>query len=590
MWPGQVSALQIAVADEAAEPGFVPTLLFELDPWHRVFLRNLRDLLWPRRRPPLRLISWPAAPWPDVFVPRRFPWRGLSESTALHLAVIAAMIWAVPFLPGRPLTEVRPIFQREDVIYYSPSEYLPPLDTGRSRVAQTQKGEPEHAVQPIISVPPEADNRTQTIATPSDIKLNHDVPLPNIVAWTPTPVAVPMAATAKATADLKVPALDATVVAPPPDVSRVAERQAPDLQASVAGPRPEVNAASRRPVVSAPEVAVVAPPPTLRAASTRQLGDISIGHTQVVAPAPRLPIAEQRTLASLAAGSAGKGPTVVAPPPSTQGAGISSGGSGRVIALSVRPAPPGPGSEIPAGNRRGAFAAAPEGKAGAPGTPDSPSGQDSRGSAGGGDSAGHSKSTNGAPTGLYVGASPKDAPASLVAGGNATQKASDSDHSLVASVTPPRIGPHVPEVSPDGATELERAVFGDRKFYSMMLNMPNLNSAGGSWVIRFAELKQTDDHGDLTAPVATRKVDPAYPLEMMRRNVQGTVTLYAVIHSDGSVGDVRVLQGVDDQLDGYACTALSHWRFSPATKNGTPVALEAVVAIPFKPFRVKRSF
>ncbi len=38
----------------------------------------------------------------------------------------------------------------------------------------------------------------------------------------------------------------------------------------------------------------------------------------------------------------------------------------------------------------------------------------------------------------------------------------------------------------------------------------------------------------------------------MRRNVQGTVTLYAVIRSDGSVGEVRVLQGVDDRLDAYA--------------------------------------
>jgi hypothetical protein len=26
----------------------------------------------------------------------------------------------------------------------------------------------------------------------------------------------------------------------------------------------------------------------------------------------------------------------------------------------------------------------------------------------------------------------------------------------------------------------ERAVFGDRKFYSLTLNMPNLNSAGGT--------------------------------------------------------------------------------------------------------------
>jgi TonB family protein len=131
-------------------------------------------------------------------------------------------------------------------------------------------------------------------------------------------------------------------------------------------------------------------------------------------------------------------------------------------------------------------------------------------------------------------------------------------------------------------TAEERAVFGERKFYSMMLNMPNLNSAGGSWVIRFAELKENAEAGDLTAPEAVRKVDPAYPLELMRTQIEGKVILYAVIHSDGSVGDVRVLSSIDERLDEYARAALSHWRFRPAMKAGTAVALEAVVSIPFR--------
>jgi hypothetical protein len=37
-------------------------------------------------------------------------------------------------------------------------------------------------------------------------------------------------------------------------------------------------------------------------------------------------------------------------------------------------------------------------------------------------------------------------------------------------------------------SDVERQVFGNRKFYSLTMNMPNLNSAAGSWVIRFAEL------------------------------------------------------------------------------------------------------
>jgi len=127
--------------------------------------------------------------------------------------------------------------------------------------------------------------------------------------------------------------------------------------------------------------------------------------------------------------------------------------------------------------------------------------------------------------------------------------------------------------------------------------MPNLNSAGGSWVIRFAEINHDysnhahdEPAADLSQPMATRKVDPAYPIQLMRENVAGTVILYAVIHADGSVGNVRVLRGVDERLDRFASEAVAKWKFDPATKNGTPVDVEATFQIPFKPARVGTNF
>ena len=177
---------------------------------------------------------------------------------------------------------------------------------------------------------------------------------------------------------------------------------------------------------------------------------------------------------------------------------------------------------------------------------------------------------------------------------------------LIASVQPPRVS-STPSRSmqPESAAKLsepERAVFGDRKFYSVTLNMPNLNSAGGSWVIRFAELNHdssnhdSNDHdanspaGDLSQPAATRKVDPAYPTQLMRENVAGTVILYAIIHADGTVGSVRVLRGVDDRLDQFASQAIAKWQFQPAMKNGSPVDVEATFQIPFRPARVGTNF
>jgi hypothetical protein len=42
-----------------------------------------------------------------------------------------------------------------------------------------------------------------------------------------------------------------------------------------------------------------------------------------------------------------------------------------------------------------------------------------------------------------------------------------------------------------------------------------------------------------------------------------------------------LVSGIDDQLDANAMQALSQWKFRPATKQGTPVELEAIVHIPF---------
>jgi TonB family protein len=181
-----------------------------------------------------------------------------------------------------------------------------------------------------------------------------------------------------------------------------------------------------------------------------------------------------------------------------------------------------------------------------------------------------------------VGSAPKGATTAAAAGNSPFDNAR-----MMASITSPRVTSAAthPANEVDNPTPLDRQVFGDRKFYRMNLNMPNLNSSGGSWVVRFAELKDDGQRGDLTSPVATHTADPAYPLELMRHNVQGSVTLYAVIHSDGSVSDVKVLQSADDRLDDFASAALTHWKFRPATKNGIPVALAAVVVIPFHPSR-----
>jgi len=556
------------------------TLVVTLPPWHRVFLRNLRDLLWIRRKPPLRLVSRPAPFWPDVFVPSRLPWTRFLQSGLGHVVVIAALWGWAQLWPQRPRIMDRPVFHSSDVIYYQAAEYLAPLNTGGAQVRVAKKGEPEYAAQPILSVPPEADNRTQTIVAPPKLKLERDVPLPNIVAW--ARATIPTAAMASSPSDLKLPTLPTSVVAPAPEI-RSELKPTPALAESVVAPAPELDAAISRRAVHAPQAAIIEPPIEVENGASRRVTDINIGRAPVVAPAPQLPMGEQRASANIS-GLENSAAAVVPPPPSVQGSGPSS--DGRLIALNLHPAAPSGPHDVPAGNRRGTFAATPQGKPGAAGTPDIPAGNHRAAAL---DTSG-SGSASGVPPGLFVGAGPKPGNNSAVAGDpHGVSNAKSSRNSpLLASATPPRVTavpPRSSEMPANAANELERKVFGYRKFYAMTLNVPNLNSAGGSWVMHFADLKEDEKPGELVAPVATQEVDPGYPLELMRQNVQGTVILAAVIRSDGSVGEVRILRGVDDRLDQYASAALSRWRFRPATRNGDPVALQAVVMIPFRPMR-----
>jgi TonB family protein len=555
----------MAVLSEPPVAEAIPRLLVELPSWPRVFFDNLRDLLFPSRPPHLEIKSAPAPFWPDVFVRRPLPWSGFFQSIVCHFAAFALIVAFTRFfaLQPRVVAAAPRVFDHSQVIYYQASEYLPPLDTRSADPARPKAPDPEFSRQPIISVPSEADNRSQTIVTPPQVKLKRDMPLPNIVAWSDKPVKP----------RLDIPAAPVVNAA---EITRLAQRRDQlSLHASVVAPPPSV------------EIGILRSP---------SLGELNIGHSDVIAPAPELAVAEQRALPGGRAASAGSA-QVVPPPPSLAAAG-SSGSPGRMIALNLHPAvgaPPDP----PAGNRRGTFAATPEGHAGASGSPGSSGGASS--SAGAAGTGGSSIKKNDLPAGLYVGS--VHAAPSAVAGDPAPRTILGPDSA--PSVRPRVAATPAIRLQPGNSALLsapERGVFGGRRFYALNLSMPNLNSGGGSWIIRFSEIKPDSEkhgaeymasntpEGEITAPTVTRKVDPAYPLQLMRENVSGTVILYAIIHADGTVSGVRVLQRVDPRLDRFAAEAIAQWKFNPATKNGSPVDVEATFQIPFRPTQVGTSF
>jgi TonB family protein len=521
--------------------------------------------------------------WKDVFVNRPLPWGRFLQSAALHTLALA-LIWGLSLAWLRQQKILTPIpFDRSSLITYAPEEYLPPLDTGQTDPPKQEKADPAFAKQPILSVPREADNRSQTVVVPPDLKLDHDVPLPNIVATGAIAPIVPLNATNSLSNRAVAP--DPQVVAPTPEVNFARERIIQSaLKSDVVPPTPELSQTRNR-SLAGPETAVVEPPPSLTVPAKGRAGVINIGPSQVVAPAPQLAMSEQHALygrgSSGGKDSASGSVQPVAPPPSV---GASGGGAqGRIVALNLHPISPTGPVPVPAGNRRGTFSANPQGKPGATGTPNSSGSQ----SGSGGNAF---KTRNGLPSGLHVGAVPGVAgpiERNGASGGTGTGDSNgEREVASLSSADAPLASTAgrraASAISDDKVTEADRQVFGDRRMYGTTLNMPNLNSATGSWVMHFAEMQFDPKQGELLQPLPTEKSDPGYPLALMRANVHGTVTLYAVIHSDGKVGDIRVISSPDERLDAWAKSALSGWKFLPALRSGKPVAVEAVVEIPFR--------
>jgi TonB family protein len=82
-------------------------------------------------------------------------------------------------------------------------------------------------------------------------------------------------------------------------------------------------------------------------------------------------------------------------------------------------------------------------------------------------------------------------------------------------------------------------------------------------------------------PHLLREVKAEYTEDARRRNIKGDVVLEIVVRSDGTVGDVRVLQGLGGGLESRAIAAVRQWKFAPAMRRGQPVDVLVEVAVEF---------
>jgi len=84
-------------------------------------------------------------------------------------------------------------------------------------------------------------------------------------------------------------------------------------------------------------------------------------------------------------------------------------------------------------------------------------------------------------------------------------------------------------------------------------------------------------------PQAVSQVAPAYPVELRKAKVEGSVTLVFVLSEDGRVVDPRVENSSRPEFEKPALDAIRKWRFSPGMKDGR--AVRTYIRVPMR-FRV----
>ncbi len=509
-------------------------------------------------------------------VPRKFSIDGFFKECWMERpipsrAIAAAALWHVvflimPFPQFGPAARHYAAFENTELTWSGPINDLPLLDLKSPKPKPSPRGEPEkplppqgadafHPRQHIFTDPAHPTHPRQTLINsaaplePPKILPN----LPNIVQMQelPGPARPQLQISQEALAKLhpKEHRVATVTAAPPPDVP-VFEQKLGEVALAVspnapARPALELNAGA------APRLAPQA-------------------HTGDAGPAPEV------GLTTLSA----------------------NGNPATLIALSAAPAPPAPVVQPPQGNLAARISVSPEGKQ--PGVPGgSPKGTPGdTGAAGGvpGSSGGMGTGNGSGNSGMDISISGGNPPAGKGISGlsAAARMSAPVPHALITrpdsraalDSVPERTAPPNFTALPPGAQPAQ--IFASKKIYKMLVNMPNLNSATGSWILNFSELRVNSDgprpaSSDLSGPSPLRKIDPKYPPTLIKEHVEGEVVLYAVIRRDGSVDSIQLVRGIDEQLDANAMDALSQWKFRPASRQGAPVELEAIVHIPFHP-------
>ncbi len=500
----------------------------------------------------------------------------VAVSLVLHLAVFIGFMEAPGIeIPRASETEYKQAFQgkEEKIVWYKFRRELPSVHPARTKKdSRSLKAETE-AKQAMVSAPGNAPKRDQMVWTAAP-ELDAPKPLEsaNILA-------------------IKLP--EQPVLAPDAPELKPAATEAAKLETPLPAKTFVEPPAAPKQALSAPQLAADAPQLAAQTAITATVPSAKLPPRPYTAPPTQQraatafsPLAEAPQLAaSITPGGGFTGPTAKLPPrPFTAPAGTASA-RGEKVGVSVDAPPPmeanskelnlavvglNPVDKLgppPSASTAGAFSAGPKinpkgaaSEAGGPGlsVPD-----------------------------LFV-RGPKEPKSDLLAQAYAAPTAPETLRAAMRGGEPVMTvrvpaEPAVPHVNATKVSGAPDPRFNGRDVFMMAIQMPNLTSYSGSWLMWYADRTAREvGLAPIAAPVAHRKVDPKYIAAAVEERIEGDVTLACVIDEEGNVKGVEVVRGIDARLNQSAEEALAKWEFYPATRKGTPVAVDVLVQIPFR--------
>ena len=77
-------------------------------------------------------------------------------------------------------------------------------------------------------------------------------------------------------------------------------------------------------------------------------------------------------------------------------------------------------------------------------------------------------------------------------------------------------------------------------------------------------------------PRALVKINPKYPLPLIRNEIKGRVDIWVVIDERGKVTDYKVKSSTHLSFTKEVTRVIKKWKFSPAVKNGKPVTVRKI--------------